>query len=79
MYTHDPLDKLIKRALRLISGSNKRAHTAVLFENLEILTLRQLHLYSIQIFMYKFHHRRLLRIFLNYFVTSYDVRDHNMR
>ena len=60
----DPLEKMIKRPLRLISGSNRRAHTAPLFENLEILTLRKLYVYSIQIFMYKFHHKLLPRIFL---------------
>ena len=77
----DPLEKMIKRALRLISGSNRRAHTAPLFENLEILTLRKLYMYvySIQLFMYKFHHKLLLRIFLDYFVTNYDVHDYDTR
>ena len=31
----DPLEKMIKRALRLISGSNRRAHTAPFFRKLE--------------------------------------------
>ena len=75
----DPLEKMIKRALRLISVSNRRAHTAPLFENLEILTLRKLYVYSIQIFMYKFHHKLLPRILLDSFVTNYDVHDYNTR
>ena len=75
----DPLEKMIKRALRLISGSNRRAHTTPLFENLEILTLRKLYVYSIQVFMYKFHHKLLPRIFLDYFVTNYDAHDYNTR
>ena len=70
---------MIKRALRLISGSKRRAHTAPLFENLEILTLRKLYVYSIQIFMFKFHHKLLPRIYLDYFVTNYDVHDYNTR
>ena len=75
----DPLEKMIKRALRLISGSNRWAHAAPLFENLEILTLRKLYVYSIQIFMYKFNHTLLPPIFLNYSVTNYDVHDYNTR
>ena len=75
----DPLEKMIKRALRLISGSNRRAHTAPLFENLEILTLRKLYMYSIQIFMYKFYHKLLPCIFFDYFVTNYNVHDYDTR
>ena len=58
------LREMIERALRLISGSNRRAYTTLLFENLEILTLRNFYVYFIQIFMYKCHQKLLPRNFL---------------
>ena len=75
----DALAKMLKRALRLISGSSRRAHTALLFENLEILTLRKLYVYSVSMFIYKFQHKLLPRIFVNNFVTNCNVHAYNAR
>jgi len=48
-----------KNAVRIITNSNYRAHTAPLFQRLKILPLSQLIHYSNLSFMHNFHHNRL--------------------
>ena len=69
----DALIKLQKRAIRLISGANKLAHTAPLFQELKILNLQKIFVYSVQIFMFKSHHALLPDSFSNFFVRNSDV------
>ena len=53
------LFKLQKRAVRVITSSKKFSHTAPLFQSLNILPLSELYIFSVAIFMFKFHHRLL--------------------
>ena len=75
----DPLIKLQKKAVRLISGAKYLAHTAPLFENLKILTIQKLYLYSVQLFLYKHHHRLLPEMFLDFFTTNRNVHTYPTR
>lgn len=53
------LFRLQKRAVRLITFSTWRAHSAPLFETLEILSLEHMYIMSVSLFMYKFYFRLL--------------------
>ena len=75
----EPLERIVKRAVRLISGSNRLAHTAPLFQNLNILPVTKLLVHSIQLFMYKYYHKLLPRMFVPYFVNNFDVHGYHTR
>ena len=48
-------------------------------ENLSILNLKKLRMYCIGVFMYKFHHRKLPKVFDGYFVRNSDIHNVNTR
>ena len=68
-----------KRAIRLVCGESRYAHSQPLFKRLNLLTFKELYIYSIQIFMYKFHNNQLPDIFLNFFCYNRQVHSHNTR
>ena len=75
----DPLVKLQKRAVRVIVGAKWSSHTDPIFRKLKILKFRQIYLFSIQQFVYKFRHRLLPSIFDEFFITNNSVHSHNTR
>ena len=68
----EPLFKLQKRAIRIISYAERRAHTETLFKDLKLLRLKSIYVYSVQLFMYKYHHGTLPHIFFNIFYEKYS-------
>ena len=50
----DTMLRLQKRVLRIITGSAKFPHTAVLFAELQILKLEQINYCAVQMFMYRY-------------------------
>ena len=75
----DSLIKLQKKAVRIITSSGYRDHTAPLFLRLKILNLEKLYILKILTFMYKFHHNILPPVLENVFVRNnanhnYDTR-----
>ena len=74
-----PLFKLQKRAIRIISGQKRNSPTDSMFKKLKILKLRQIYLYSVQQFVFKFHHRMLPCIFDAFFVLNSSFHSHNTR
>ena len=62
----DPLIKIQKRALRLITNSHRLAHTEPLFKELNILTLQKLYVFSVQLFVFKFYSGMLPRVFSDF-------------
>ena len=75
----DPLFKIQKRALRLITHSHRLAHTESLFKELNILTIEKLYVFSVQLFMFKFSNAVLPAVFSDFFVVNADVHDYNTR
>ena len=75
----DPLFKLQKKALRLITHSHRLAHTESLLKQLNILTIEKLYVFSVQLFMFKFSNAVLPAVFSDFFVVNADVHDHNTR
>ena len=67
----DPLLKLQKRSVRLVIGADRYDHTFPIFQKLNILNLRNMYLYSVLIFLYKYDQQILSEsLFLN---SSYST------
>ena len=75
----EPLLRLQKKVLRIITGSKKLSHTAPLFNELKILRFEQLYYVSVQMFMYKFYHKILPDIFSNFYICNSDIHSYNTR
>ena len=86
-----PLVVLQNRAVRLVSGAKRRtiiwnereilipAHTDPLYIKLNVLKLRQIYIYSVQQFVFKYVHGLLPTIFNDFFLTNSSVHSHNTR
>jgi len=73
------LFRIQKRAIRLIINSEWNAHTAPLFRDLNILTIHQLNLLHVALFMYKVYNILLPKYFIGMFVPYCTVHSHNTR
>ena len=67
------LHKLQKRAIRIISYANYRAHSEVLFKRLNIFNIYDLCRLQILIFVYKFCNNILPSKYLNYFACTKEI------
>ena len=74
-----PLVILQKRAIRMIVGARKMDHTLPLFYNLNLLQLKDIYIYCVQLFMYKYHHGRLPPVFFDFYVRNNSVHDYQTR
>ena len=70
---------LQKKIIRIISGVNPRTHSLPLFENMKILTVKEVFYYSVTMFMYKFERGQLPNIFDKFFIHPYEIHDHDTR
>ena len=61
---------LQKRAVRAVTNSDYRAHTASLFSKLKILDNFQVNTLDIAKFMFRYHNNLLPPLFLNLFMTN---------
>ena len=64
---------LQKRAVRAITNSEYRAHTAPLFSKLEILDIFQVNTLDTAKFMFRYHNNLLPPLFRNLFMTNSEV------
>ena len=69
---------LQKRVVRIIAGVKRRTHCKPFFDSLGILSLSNIFRYNVSLFMYKFYHEMLPRIY-NIFQKNSDVHDYNTR
>ena len=74
-----PLERCQKRAVRLLCGAGKYDHTKPLFEQMHILDLKRLYIYSVQMFLYKYYHNVLPSPFGTFFTYVADIHEHNTR
>ena len=70
---------LQKRAVRAVTNSGYRAHTAPLFSKLKILDIFQINTLDIAKFMFRYHNNLLPPIFLNLFMTNRQVHRYDTR
>ena len=69
---------LQKRAVRAITNSDYRAHSAPLFSKLKILDIYQINTFLIAKFMY-FYHNLLSPLFFNLFLTNNQIHGYSTR
>ena len=75
----DPLAKLQKRAVRIVSGAHRNSPTDCIFKKLKILKLREIYIYSVQLFVFKYHHKLLPNIFDSFFALNSSFHSHETR
>jgi len=73
------INVLQKRIIRIITKSDFRAHTAPLFQNYNLLNLKNIHLFQIGQFMFSFQNNLLPKCFNNLFHKNSDVHNYNTR
>ena len=71
--------KPTKKAVRMHVSANRSADTKPIFKLLNILTFRQLYVYSIQMFLYKYNRGLPPSIFLNMFKLNQDIHSYDTR
>ena len=72
----EPVLKKQRHALRLITGVSKRTPTTPIRERFKLLSLHEIYVYAVQLFMFKVHHNKLPAIFSSFFVKNRDVHDY---
>ena len=75
----DPLFKLQKKAIRIITRTHYLAHTAPLFKNLKLLTLYQVYSLNCSIFIFKCMKCNMFSEFRRRIVISSYIHSHNTR
>ena len=75
----DPIIKVQKRIIRIITHSKYDEHTLPLFKQLNILTVNDIYDFSIATFMYKFANKELPDIFNDMFTKNRVVHDYSTR
>ena len=73
----DPLLRLQKIVLCIITGSAKFSHTAVLSSELHIQKLEQIYYCTVQMFMYRYYNNLLPDIFCDFFKLNTEVHSYN--
>ena len=68
-----------KRAIRLIAGVRKWAHTAPLFRELKILRIDQIRDFQVGEFFFRLEHGLLPPIFKDFLPHAYDIHSHYTR
>lgn len=77
--TINPLIKLQKKAIRIISGSAYNAHSAPIFKNENILPFKQLIDYEILKFMFCFKNGKLPIAFSDVWIENIEVNNYQLR
>ena len=75
----DPLIKIQKRAIRIISSARHDAHSEPLFCELNLLPLCKIYIMNVQMFMFKYYHGLLPKVFENMFTSNTSVHEHYTR
>jgi len=73
------LFRIQKRAIRLIANSEWNAHTAPSLCDLKILTIHQLHLLHVTLFIHEVYDNLLPQYFIDMFEPNCNLYSHNTR
>ena len=75
----DPLIKMQKRAVRIISSSSYKAHTEPIFKDLKLLNVTNIYRLNVLMFMYKLKHGILPNVFGGIFKKNSEIHDYNTK
>ena len=79
-YSHlHKLKLLQKKAIRIISNTDYRAHSSKLFLNLKLLKLDDIVKFQLGTFMYKLKYNKLPSVIPHMFVSNENIHSHNTR
>ena len=78
-FSNTRIQKLQKRAIRLICGSKYNAHTDPLFKRLNILKIQDIFTLQCTKFFYRFSNDKLPTYFDEFFSRNNSIHDHNTR
>ena len=66
----DPIEKLQKRAIRIVAGADRLAHTEPLMAKYKLLSLWKVYIYSVQIFMFRYRRGLLPSVFSDFYIRN---------
>ena len=69
----DPIYKLQKKTLRIITRSNVREHSSPLFEKFKLLDVERIHIYKIGLTMFKVSHKCVPNVFAQLFTHNCNI------
>ena len=72
----EPVLKKQRHALRLITGVSKKTPTTPIREKYELLSLHEIYVYAVQLFMFKVYHKLVPSTFQSFFVKNRDIHDY---
>ena len=75
----DTIFRMQKKAIRIITMSAYKANTLPLFKKYKLLTLQEIHIYKVALFMYKVHHKIAPENFHEYFVENSEIHNYSTR
>ena len=75
----DIISKIQKRAIRTITNARKYDHTKPLYKKLCLLNIREIYVYYIQLFMFKYHRKILPCYFDDLFTKNTCIHSVNTR
>ena len=75
----DGLLKVQKTVVRIITSSSFTAHAYPLFQRLKLLTLNELYITNVALFMFKLHHGNVSPVFKPMFTLNCDVHSYSTR
>ena len=78
-FSNSRIQKLQKRAIRIISGVKYNAHTDPLFKRLSVLKVQDIFTLQCAKFFFKFKNDKLPVYFGNFFENNNAIHDHNTR
>ena len=70
---------MLKRAIGTVVGAQKYAHTAPMFLYLKLLNIKEIYIYCVQLFMYKYYHGILPSGFSDLYVRNNSVHEYDTR
>ena len=70
---------LQRRIIRIIAGVNRRTNTDIYYKKIQIVNVKQINMYVICLFMYRFHHYLLPEVFDHYFTLNRNVHAYDTR
>lgn len=75
----DPLFKLQKRAVRIISNSHFLDHTPPIFKSLKVLNIYKIYIFNCSLFIFKCLKSNMFPLFRNKITQNLNIHNHNTR
>ena len=79
LYNIEILNKLQKKARRIICSQSKYAHTEPLYKELKILDVKNIYNYLVGQFMFRYHNNLLPDVFDSYFIRNNTTHEYETR